>query len=1511
MRRRLNLKLLAVSLSIVSLSACNFELTRPIESVPENPTNITQDVPSTSEQPSVDPTSATPTISPTTIPDPTSTTPVVPIDVHASELVLNPTSMTLDIGGTRQISYSIYPTNSVETEVDWSSNNSSIASVLNGMVTAHSSGDAVITGKVHNRTSVYATVSVHVNEPEPIHPSSVSLNLTSLNLVRGSSGSQLTATVLPEDADDKSVTWSVISGTSVNVSSSGFVSPISSGDSVVQVKTNDGNKTDTCNVSVSEPDPEVIEVSSIVLDTTSDTLNVGQSLVLTATVYPSNATNKTVSWSSSNTSVATVSNGTVTAKAAGNAVITASSNNGKQATCNITVNVPTVAVTGVSLNKTSLTLVEGNSEALIATVAPSNATNQSVTWESSNTSVATVDSNGKVSASTAGSSLITVKTVDGNKTASCNLTVQSATVAVTGVSLDQTSSTLTVGNTLALTATVTPSNATNKNITWSSSNTNVATVSNGTVTAVAAGSATITAASTAYPSIKATCTITVENAVIDNHGKVSTDPLTADEAITICGGSTTPTADYYYVQGTISSTPSYNSTHKSYNFNLTTSSGTFYAYSMVNNPSYSSFTGTELSQGMTAILYGKIFFYTSGSKTEMGYNSNSTSDTYYVYSYTGGSSTVSVTGVSVSPTSKSIAVGETFTVSATVTPSNATDKTVTWSSSNESVATISGTTVTAKAVGSANITATTNDGNFTSSCSVTVTSSGGSGGGSSSSDYIWTRMTDSSQLSVGTKVVIATETSSYAMSTNQKTNNRGYDTVTKTGSTLTFDSSSTVCIFELKQGSSSGLYALYDTTNKNYLCTYDSSHNYLRSTDSISVDSSWEISTSSIVASSSSNRNIMYFNKNDSSNMFFGCYATVPSSGEAPAIYIGEPSEPVYATDINISGSSEIGINETLDLTVTFVGSGVNQKTLTFESLNTGIATVNSSGTVTGVAAGSTQIKVGYLSAENSYSYKNFDITVKTISLSSISFSPTSQDVTAGVAQTVTLSPIFSPSNATNKNVTYSVSGTGASYLTVSSAGVVTTKTTSVAGTSAVIKCTSAQSSSIYANFTINFVAQEIDDWTVLVYMCGSDLESGYDSQSKTYETDTDYYGNASKDIKEMLNASGQGSKNNVVIETGGAKRWMNKSDSGLNLQIEPTRSGSSNSTAKLGRYHIENQALVQDASLTNASMGNQSTLENFISWGMENYPAQKTALILWNHGGALRGCCYDETQSGTANLTPTEVDAAITGAIGSSGKSFEFIGYDCCLMSVQEIASQHSAYAKYMIASEESEAGDGWNYTNWLKGLYQGKATSTFLTTCCDEFVKQGDGSTYYPNDQTLSVLDLTKMSTYKSEFETLATQMKNLGVDKATWASFFKNNVTFYGSDRMGDTLYNYFMSHTSEASSYGYTMSDYTTSSVNGWHYDENNYGWDYYGVFDIGHFLTALKSKYSSLSTQISKVQTAYNNLIVYNKAGSYAGTSTGLTLFYPATSYCSRSTVYPNSNTYGFANWQSFITNYGY
>jgi uncharacterized protein YjdB len=172
----------------------------------------------------------------------------------------------------------------------------------------------------------------------------------------------------------------------------------------------------------------------------------------------------------------------------------------------------TIAVTDVSLNKTSTTITVGNTETLTATVAPSNATNKNVTWSSGNAAVATVNQSGHVTAASAGSAVITVTTQDGNKTATCSITVTGGTVAVTGVTLNKSSTNINAGGTEALTATVLPSNATNKNVTWSSNNTAVATVSasglNGTVTAVSSGTARITV-TTFDGGFTANCTVTV------------------------------------------------------------------------------------------------------------------------------------------------------------------------------------------------------------------------------------------------------------------------------------------------------------------------------------------------------------------------------------------------------------------------------------------------------------------------------------------------------------------------------------------------------------------------------------------------------------------------------------------------------------------------------------------------------------------------------------------------------------------------------------------------------------------------------------------------------------------------------------------------------------------------------------------------------------------------------------------------------------------------------------------
>lgn len=171
-------------------------------------------------------------------------------------------------------------------------------------------------------------------------------------------------------------------------------------------------------------EPATVAVTSITLDSTSITLVEGDSQVITATVSPSNAENQKVLWSSSDSSVASVKEGVVTALEVGNATITAKTDDGrKTATCDVTVKANVIPVTGISLDKTSYEMTEGDEITLIATVNPDNATNKNVTWSSSDPSVATVD-NGKVKAVKAGTATITVKPEDGNFSASCEISVK-------------------------------------------------------------------------------------------------------------------------------------------------------------------------------------------------------------------------------------------------------------------------------------------------------------------------------------------------------------------------------------------------------------------------------------------------------------------------------------------------------------------------------------------------------------------------------------------------------------------------------------------------------------------------------------------------------------------------------------------------------------------------------------------------------------------------------------------------------------------------------------------------------------------------------------------------------------------------------------------------------------------------------------------------------------------------------------------------------------------------------
>lgn len=229
---------------------------------------------------------------------------------------------------------------------------------------------------------------------------------------------QLSAIVTPSDAN-KNLQWSSNNTNVTTVSSSGLVTGKNSGSATITCKTTDGSNLSTsCVVTVAQL------ISSITLSSTRMELNTGSSQRLTVTISPSNATAQALKWSSSNSSVATVDgNGTVTGKSPGTANITCVTTDGskKSATCIVTVK---QGVTSITLNKSTATVGVGNSAQLTANVAPSNATNKSVSWTTSNAGIATVNSNGQVVGISPGTATITCRSTDGtNISASCNVTV--------------------------------------------------------------------------------------------------------------------------------------------------------------------------------------------------------------------------------------------------------------------------------------------------------------------------------------------------------------------------------------------------------------------------------------------------------------------------------------------------------------------------------------------------------------------------------------------------------------------------------------------------------------------------------------------------------------------------------------------------------------------------------------------------------------------------------------------------------------------------------------------------------------------------------------------------------------------------------------------------------------------------------------------------------------------------------------------------------------------------------
>lgn len=338
---------------------------------------------------------------------------------------------------------------------------------------------------------------------EPILAESVSMDSVSVRILLDQS-KKLGYRILPEETTDKSVVFSSSNHGIVSIDSAGLLKAIKLGDAVLSVKTKNG-RVGTTKITVLP-----IKETSLKLSTSSLSIIVGKKATIGAVFTPSNTTNKSLVWTSSDEKIATFDNkGVVTAVSVGTCKVNARSCQGITASADIKVQ--PIAVQSIQLSKSNVKITVGNEYQLTATIEPQNATYKELEWSTSNQAIATVSKLGKIKAIKPGSCTIQAKTKDG-KTALCQVNVQA--IAPTAISLDKSSVQIEMGSQNVLTARVQPDNATNKSVLWTTSNSKIASVqkgansANGVVKGINEGTTTITA-STIDWKFKASTTVRV------------------------------------------------------------------------------------------------------------------------------------------------------------------------------------------------------------------------------------------------------------------------------------------------------------------------------------------------------------------------------------------------------------------------------------------------------------------------------------------------------------------------------------------------------------------------------------------------------------------------------------------------------------------------------------------------------------------------------------------------------------------------------------------------------------------------------------------------------------------------------------------------------------------------------------------------------------------------------------------------------------------------------------------
>lgn len=361
---------------------------------------------------------------------------------------------------------------------------------------------------------------------------------------------------------------------------------------------------------------------------------------------------------------------------------------------------------------------------------------------------------------------------------------------------------------------------------------------------------------------------------------------------------------------------------------------------------------------------------------------------------------------------------------------------------------------------------------------------------------------------------------------------------------------------------------------------------------------------------------------------------------------------------------------------------------------------------------------------------------------------------------------------------------------------------------------------------------RKIDEWTIMVYACPST------NLSTTF----------TKEIDSMLAASGQPNDVNIIVKIDGHAQGTYDYSSPSGFYIDP----------RFGyELHVEDSTTVIDSFGLRDNMGDPDTLVDFVDRCIQNYPAKKMGLILFNHGDALDGVCHDthfhDDLYGEFNdpLYNSEVELALDTIFEHNnlfGK-FEFIGYDACLMQVQDVADFNSKYFNYMVASEEYTYG--WDWSGFLEDIYNRCSTVSALTTLCEDFIPKNDEIFISKNEERkacLSVLDLSKMKAYRNKLETLAINIKN--------------TVTNHRDE---------FLSVIDQSMHFA--------NIVNLVEPEKSQYKYEKFGTIDGYDFLTKLAESpsFAQYSSQINQVIAAYSDVVIVNRKALESTPTYGLSM----------------------------------